>query len=93
MMMTPKTAREILGMVNGYTVDEVQQHFNAYVKAHHPDTGGDGVGLGDAKEARDVLISALGGEIGCTQCLGRGRVRGRLGSVECANCHGEGQAH
>ncbi len=90
--MTPREARRILGMVNGYTVEGVETQFRVFAKANHPDNGGTGLGLCDAKEARDVLISALGGETACNQCLGRGYIKARLGSVECGRCNGEGTA-
>lgn len=91
--MTPREARRILGMVNGYTVEAVREMWLSKVRAAHPDAGGCGGNLDDITTARDVLISALGGETSCKQCLGRGYIKARLGSVECGRCGGEGTAN
>lgn len=93
--MTPKEARGILGMVNGYSSEPiayVKKLFADKVRAMHPDLGGAGGNLDNIKEARDVLIASLGGESACKQCRGRGYIKARMGSVECGRCGGEGTA-
>lgn len=85
--MNLSDARQLLGLVNGYTVDDVRFAFSRAVKAAHPDAGGTGGDMTKLRDARDLL---LGAKKTCVPCKGRGRILGRMGSVMCSRCNGDG---
>jgi DnaJ-class molecular chaperone len=88
--MRAAEARQILGLHNGYTAEDVRQAFVAAAMAQHPDAGGKGGDLDAISCARDILLQMLGGIISCPQCRGRGSIKARFGSVPCGRCEGEG---
>ena len=86
--MTPLEARAVLGIEGAYTSEGIQARAREMMRLAHPDNGGDGKGISAVKEARGVLLASLSGENTCKQCNGRGYIKARLGSVECAACSG-----
>lgn len=90
--MRVEQARELLGLVNGYTSADVQQAFVRAVKEKHPDAGAvPGVDIGELVVAKDLLLDNQPGEFACPQCDGRGRINlGGVGTVKCGRCNGEG---
>jgi hypothetical protein len=85
--MTPLVASRILKLSNGYTADDVRAAFVREVNVNFSNPHAD---MDQITKAKDTLLGNLAGEFACVQCNGVGYVRGRVGSVECSRCGGEG---
>lgn len=98
--VTPGQAKEVLGLVpmgREMTALDVRHAWNEAVKANHPDTitKDDSArivySMAHLTEARDLLLAVLAGsDRACKFCKGTGKVRGRLGAVDCVTCKGTG---
>lgn len=95
-MMTRDEALMMLGLDAAMpTHDEIRAGFTQRVKLAHPDTGGltteAARTIALLTTARNLLLrDATGQNIPCPQCRGRGTIRGKFGTLQCAACNGKG---
>jgi hypothetical protein len=100
--MKQSEARKVLGLdsaVVALTPGIIMEAFRARCKECHPDTysGDDSVSIvplytmDQLTTARKTLLDSLmGADFACKLCGGSGKVRGRMGLVQCGPCKGTG---
>ena len=98
--MRRDTAVIMLGLTGPLTELTPALIMEAFRKAawkHHPDGQGEAFGPGAAADidklttAKKTLLDMLSGaDFACKMCGGSGKVRGRMGLVQCGPCKGTG---
>lgn len=79
------------------SVRHIRAAWAAKVRVTHPDTSPDiaaqaADNIKRYSMARDVLLQHVDDENGtCKTCKGTGKVRGRVGAVDCHSCSGTGE--
>lgn len=97
--MNRAEALQILGLdkaMPDLTPEIVLEAFRARVKLSHPDTATETISpkhsVQELTIAKKMVLSSLSGtDLCCRLCQGRGKVRARMGFLECVACKGTGE--